>query len=103
MPIDLTQKVKQAILKIEPQAGIILYGSRARNDHHEKSDWDYLILVTGKVDTSRIDRIRSILYDLELETDEIINSIIRNKEEWDSPKYSILPLHKNIEREGIRL
>jgi len=30
-------------------------------------------------------------------------SIIRTKNEWNSPKYSSMPFKKNIEKEGILL
>ena len=103
MQNNLIRKVKEKILKIEPDAEIILYGSRARDDYRETSDWDYLILVNGIVSTGRTDKIRSALYELEIETNQIINSIIRSREEWNSRKYSVLPLNENIEREGIRL
>ena len=53
MKSEILIKVKNAILKIEPSAEIILYGSRAREDFHEGSDWDFLILVDGEVDDKR--------------------------------------------------
>ncbi len=99
----ILEKVKEAVLKLEPSAEVILYGSRARNDFREYSDWDFLILVDGAVDTSRTDRIRSALYDIELDTGEIISSIVRSRHEWNGPKYRFAPLHSNIEREGILL
>jgi predicted nucleotidyltransferase len=97
----LLSKVKEAVVKLEPSAEIILYGSRARNDFREYSDWDFLILVDGPVDTARTDRIRRVLFEIELDTDQIISSIIRSRQDWNSPRYSVVPLHKNVEREGI--
>lgn len=99
----LLLKIKTSILAIEPSAEIILYGSRARKDYREYSDWDFLILVDGEVDTTRTDLIRSALFDIELDTGQVINSIIRSRQEWNSPKYSVVPLYKNIEREGIHI
>ena len=43
----LLDQVKQTIHEIEPEADIILYGSRARGDAHPESDWDFLILLAG--------------------------------------------------------
>jgi uncharacterized protein len=97
----LMVKVKQAILDLEPSAEVILYGSRARDDSRESSDWDFLVLVDGPVDTPRTDRIRRALYEIELESDQIIGSIVRSRQEWNSPKYSVVPLRANIERDGI--
>jgi uncharacterized protein len=99
----IIKKVKEAVLKLEPSAEVILYGSRARNDFREYSDWDFLILVDGKVNTTRTDKLRNALYDIELDTDQVISSIIRSKQDWSSSKYSVVPLHKNIKREGIRI
>ena len=99
----ILKKVKEAVLNLEPSAEIILYGSRARNDFHEYSNWDFLILVDGKVDTTRTDRIRHVLFEIELDTNQIIDSIIRSRQDWNSPRYSVVPLHKNVEREGIRI
>jgi len=100
---EVLKKVKEAVLKLEPSAEVILYGSRARDDYREYSDWDFLILVDGEVDTARTDRIRHALFEIELDTDQVISSIVRSKHDWNSPKYSVVPLHKNVEREGIRI
>ena len=97
----LLDKVKNTVKQIEPSAEIILYGSRAREDFHEGSDWDFLILVDGIVDAVRTDRVRHAIYDVELETNEILSSIVKNRQEWLSPKFRIIPLHENIDREGI--
>jgi predicted nucleotidyltransferase len=99
----ILSKVKEAVLRLEPSAEVVLYGSRARDDFREYSDWDFLVLVDGPVDTVRTDRIRRMLFDIELDTDQIISSIIRSRQEWNSPRYSVVPLHKNVEREGIHL
>ena len=103
MKSDLLEKVKRAVMQIEPSAEIILYGSRAREDFHEGSDWDFLILVDGIVDAVRTDRVRHAIYDVELETNEILSSIIKSRQEWHSPKFRIIPLHENVDREGIVL
>ena len=100
---EILRKVKEAVLQLETSADVILYGSRARDDYREYSDWDFLILLVGMIDTKRTDRIRCALYEIELDTDQIISSIVRSREEWDSPRYSVVPLHRNIEREGISI
>lgn len=103
MKNKLTEQVKNAVLQIEANAEIMLYGSRARGDSSEQSDWDFLILLEGKVDDQRIDKIRHRLYELEWEYGEVISSIIRNKEEWHSMPFKSMPIHHEIEKEGIRL
>jgi len=89
------------VREIEPSAEIYLYGSRARQDSREDSDWDFLILVDGTVDSARTDRIRHIIYEIELESGNVLSSIVRNRQEWNSPRYRYVPLRENIRREGI--
>lgn len=103
MEHEILRKIKKAIESIEPSAEILLFGSRARQDYRNDSDWDFLILIDGHVDTNRTDRIRHQLYEIEWETGQIISSIVRSRQEWNSSKYKAVPLHKSIEREGIRI
>ena len=99
----LLEKVEQQIHSIVPNADVILYGSQVRDEAHRFSDWDFLILTDQPVDRNLTIRLRDSLYDLELETDEILSSIIRTRQDWNSPKYSVLPFKRIVEQEGILL
>jgi predicted nucleotidyltransferase len=99
----LLKEVKQAVREVEPEAETVLYGSQARGDSHRESDWDFLILVDGRVTDDRIDGVRHRLYEIEWESGEIISSIVRSRQEWDSPPLSATPFHQNIELEGVIL
>lgn len=99
----LIKRVEQTIHTIVPSADIILYGSRARGDAVSFSDWDFLILVDPPLTQSLTYDIRERLYDIELETDTVISSIIRTKNEWVSQNYAVLPFKKLVEAEGIVL
>jgi predicted nucleotidyltransferase len=80
-----------------------LYGSRARGDAHAESDWDFLILLDGMVDDVRTDAIRHRLYDIEWDAGEVLSSIVRSRQEWDTPLYQVTPLSKVIREQGIRI
>jgi uncharacterized protein len=99
----LLSKVKESVLKIEPSAEVFLFGSRARNDFSQYSDWDFLVLVDGEVNIARADRIRHSLYEIEWNTGEVISSIIKSRQLWNDPHYKIVPLYKSVELEGILL
>ena len=62
-----------------------------------------MILVNQPLDWSLVSKIRDHLYDLELETDTVVSSIIRTQEDWHSERYSVLPLKQMVEREGVLL
>jgi predicted nucleotidyltransferase len=95
--------VKEAVVEVEPTAEVILYGSRARGDSNAESDWDFLVLVDGSVEDERVDRIRHRLYEIEWESGEVLSSIVRCREQWNSPPLSITPFHQNVEVEGVAL
>ena len=99
----MIKQVKKVVSEIEPNAEIILYGSRSRGDSSSESDWDFLILLDGPVDDDRVDRIRYQLYEIEWESGEVLSSIVKNRQEWNSYPYNIMPFHQRIENEGISL
>jgi predicted nucleotidyltransferase len=100
---ELLKQVKTAVLTLAPDAEIILYGSRARGTAHPDSDWDFLILLPSPRDNVLETQIKDRLYDVELETDTVLSSIIRSKREWQSSRYAVLPLRQQIEQDGVPL
>jgi len=100
---ELLGRVKRVVLEVEPDAEIILYGSRARQDSDAQSDWDFLILLDGSVGDERVNRIRHRLYEVEWDCDEVLCSIICGRKEWNSPLYKSMPFHRNVELDGVIL
>ena len=99
----LLDRVMRTVRTIEPEATVILYGSRARGEATPDSDWDFLILVDGPVDGERVDRVRHALYRIEVDTDTVLSAIVRNRLEWNDASHSPTPFHTNVERDGIVL
>ena len=95
--------LKAEILKIEPTAQLILYGSRARGDAKPDSDWDLLLLTEkNKFSFQEEMEIRTPITLVELEIGEMISLQIYNKMEWNS-KYYFTPYFENIQQDGIRI
>lgn len=101
--VELLRRCKKAIRQAIEDSDVILYGSRARGDAGEHSDYDILIIVNGPVDMAVEMRIRENVYPLELETCEVLTLIVYGKQQWDSPLYRAMPFHKNVDREGVLL
>ena len=101
--VELLQRCKEAIRQVVPEADVILYGSRARGEADKYSDYDILIIVSGPVDMTLEKKILDNVYPLELETGAVLTLITYNKQQWDSPLYRAMPLHKNVDREGVLL
>lgn len=98
---ELLIRVKQAVLALSPEAEIILYGSRAKGTARKDSDWDFVILLPVSGNKSLESNIKDCLYEIELETDTVLSSIIRSKMEWFSARYAVLPLRRQVESHGI--
>ena len=94
---------KSAIESIEATAEVVLYGSRARGDATDESDYDLLIISDSHVTIEAEDRFRRALYDIQLETASVITVLMVNRDQWDAPLSRAMPLHQNIERDGISL
>jgi len=99
----LLRRIQAIVKSIDPEAQVVLYGSRARGTADTASDWDFLILTEQTMSRESILEMRDRLYDLELETDTVLSSIIRTRTEWNSRKYSVLPYKKAVEQDGILL
>ncbi len=97
----LLKQVKTAINSLSPAAEIILYGSRARGTARADSDWNFIILLPSSKDEQLEMQIKDSLYDIELETDTVISSIIRSKQEWLSARYEVIPLRQQVENDGV--
>src|SRR6266446_10809278 len=101
--VELLECVKHAVHEVEPEADIVLYGSRARGDAHAESDWDFLILLDGVVDDVRTDAIRHRLYEIEWDCGEVLCSIVRGRQEWNSSVHQVTPFAKILRKQGIHV
>jgi len=97
----IPELVRAEIQNIEENAQVILFGSRARGDNRKDSDWDFLILMDREVTVALKDEIRERLYEIELETGEVISTIIHQKDEWE--ERTITPIYQIIEEEGVEV
>ncbi len=93
--------VKEAVELIDQEARVILFGSRARGDFRPDSDWDFLILTHKAASRQLQDSIRDLLYAIELDTGQVITSVIENEDIW--LKYRESEFYKNVVREGIEV
>ena len=66
-----------------PGSTILLFGSRARGDARPDSDWDVLILLDKeKITAEDHDAISYSLFELGLDHEELVNTILYTKTDW---------------------
>ena len=91
----ITRQLKKSSFDI---VGIYLFGSRAKRTFDKDSDYDIAVILSEKIDWKVKDRIQSIIYDIMLEYDIVIDSHIYTKSEIESAK---TPFRESIIKEGI--
>ena len=73
----IMDQISSSVHRSDPNAEVFLFGSRARGDNRWDSDWDLLILTDGsKITQETEDKFRENLYDIELESGQIISAFI---------------------------
>lgn len=79
---------------------IFLFGSRAREDARENSDYDMLVILDR-----RTPEARSMILDIESKLMDrygvLVATVLRSEEEWQRAQG--FPLARNVAREGIPL
>ena len=96
---EFLQEVKRSIHEIDPQAEVWLFGSRARGDAREDSDWDFLVLTDEPVDRAFKRRLRDHLYNVGFESGRVIGTVIQNKAVWED--LAVTDLYQNVREEGM--
>ena len=82
--------------------GVYVFGSRARGDHGEWSDFDVLIVVKER-DPSIEEAIISCFVEEELRSGLIFTPIIKDEKAFESEKRFNTPFYENLTKEGITL
>ena len=99
---EMLDRAKSAILIVEPDAEIFLFGSRARGNSNEDSDWDLLVQLPGKVPYSRKSSLIKQFYDFQLEQMVFFDIIIISKNEiQESSLFAHSPFFQDISSELI--
>jgi len=92
---------KELINRFGSGVELRIFGSVARGDYHEQSDVDILVILPGPVNNAVEEQVFDMAYDIELEYGLVMGTIVYSKEFWYSDRAAVMPLYKNIQREGL--
>jgi len=94
-------EIKRRLDSIFPVRSYILFGSRARGDDRSDSDIDLLIVTERTLNMSERLRVNDIIFDINVAHDTLFSRSIVERREWTEGLTSLLPIHQEVEREGI--
>ena len=95
--------VKNCVGSYDEGAKVILFGSRARGDASQESDWDFLVL-TDQKDTELLAAAlrKKIGKEVELKLDVAVSLIVKNKLVWERD-YAVTNIYQSISEEGVEV
>ena len=99
---EIIRLIQQTVRQQEPNADIILYGSRARGEARKDSDWDVIVIIDKPtLKFSEKGMIDYTLWTKGLELGEEINTFEYTRKQWDDLPPSLFK--HNVITEGIKL
>lgn len=100
---EMLLALKSAILERAPDSGILLYGSAARGERREDSDYDVMVIVKPGLPPETRSQISEIAFSIGLEYNSVISTLVYTCEEWESPVCVGSPFHDRVSREAVLL
>lgn len=86
-----------------PVERVVLFGSRARDEGDAESDLDLLVLTSRELGWRERKQLVDALFDIELAHDVVLAPLIVELRQWNDGPLTVVPLHSEIDRDGILL
>jgi len=98
---NISNAVKSAAREFDPTAEVVLFGSRARDDARQDSDYDFLVLLNLPLGFQLKEKILNRLYEVELQYDCVLGTLIENYDYWQMLENT--PIFSEIKHDGIEV
>lgn len=108
--ISLTPNQNQALTELRRRLfdefeieALILYGSIARGEADEESDFDLLILTARPLTRPARHKITNVVFEVNLHYGTNFSTLVVDRRSWDIGAIAVLPLRDEIIKDGIPL
>lgn len=100
---SIIKAIRNVAKKSMPQGGrMLLFGSQARGDADNSSDWDILILLDKeRIKNADFDAVAYPIVELGWRLGIEINPLLYTYKDWE--KRSFTPFYKNVQKDKIEL
>ncbi|MCX6088890.1 MAG: nucleotidyltransferase domain-containing protein [Candidatus Atribacteria bacterium] len=95
------RSLKNELMKKFILSKMIIFGSTPRGEADEESDLDVLVLLNQTVSHKTKHEIYSIVTHVNLDHNVNIHLLIIDKKQWESKRFSALPLRFEVETDGV--
>ena len=99
---EVIRRIKEVVHTIEPEAELLLFGSRARGEARRDSDYDVAILTDRPINFAYEQKFLHEFFYIDLEMGTFIQPFLFSKSSWNAGA-SPIPLVDNIRNDGKKL
>ena len=100
MNTQIFEQIRQLKRQIMPNEKLILFGSQARGDAHEESDWDLLVLLNKeKITYEDENRYAYPFAEMGWDYGTYISVKMYTNKEWQNRSFT--PFYHNVQKDGI--
>ncbi len=96
----VSQEIESVGLKLE---GIVLFGSRARGDYRENSDWDFLVLVNKDLSPIENCKLRARMVAVLVRKGIDCEIILKSKKAYDIDRKIVNTISYSASLEGVEI
>ena len=96
-------ELKRRVRKTFPKAEFILFGSAARGELGQESDVDILVILANRPTSQDREAIVREVFEVNLRYGANISVLVVGRKDWDEGPLSVMPLKREVTREGVPL